>query len=52
VSTVGRDEVIREYIKNQEKEDMPGANEPVTLIRHLQGAPQTRARVSDPELPL
>jgi putative transposase len=40
VSTVGRDEaVIREYIRNQERDDKPpGSNESVALIGHLQVA--------------
>jgi putative transposase len=50
VSTVGRDEaVIREYIKRQEQEDTPGANESAALIGHLQVAQLNRGRVSDPK---
>ena len=50
VNTVGRDEeVIRDYIRNQEKEDQ--RLEQMKLVakkRHLQVAAKSRGRVSDP----
>ena len=50
VSTVGRDEaMIREYIRHQEDGGLATrAAQPMALICHLQVAPETWGRVSDP----
>ena len=53
VSTVGRDEtVIREYIKNQEKEDQRMDQLGLWRKQPRKVAPEMRGRVSDPYQPL